>query len=334
MSTWKSMLAGGLAASLAMTGAAAASAGASHAKHATHHAKHLKSINLSYVPYANDAALFLGVRRGTFAKEGLKLNLSTAANPGVVIAGMESGQYQLGFSAVVEVIDARAHGTNVKCVSNVEGNQGTSTAQDGTMILASPKSGITSVKQLPGKTVATVQTASLNSMTTDQMVDAAGGNPGSIRYVTMGFAEMPQALAQGTVQAAIVTSPFAQEAVAQGAKVLGHPNVAIMSNQSTVCFAATDGWLGHHIKMAHEFQKAMATSIAYAKAHPKAAAQTLVKAGLAKNVHQALGFKLGTNWDATLRPSSVVKTEHLMERFEFIQKSEAPSPKSVIFPGT
>lgn len=333
MHTWRSKAAGALAASIALAGAATGMAGAARAPHAVKKAKKLATLNLSYVPFANDAALFLGMKQGFFAKQGLKLNLSTAANPGVVIAGMESGQYQLGFSAIVEVISATAHGTHVACVANVEGNQGTNLSQDGTLILANPKSGITSVKDLVGKTVATVQTASLNSMTTDEMVHEAGGNPGQIHYVTMGFAEMPQALAQGTVQAAVVTAPFSQTAVQEGMRVIGHPNVAIMANQSTTCFAATSGWLAHHVKMAREFQTAMNQSIAYAKTHPRAAAATLVSAGLAKNVQQALGFKLGTNWNSKILPASIIKTEHLMERYGFIQASSAPSPSSVIFSG-
>ncbi len=333
MRNWTSRVAGGLAASLAVAGAAAGMAGAASPRRAVAH-RSLTTLNLSYVPFANDAALFLGMKQGFFAKQGLKLNLSTAANPGVVIAGMESGEYQLGFSAIVEVISATAHGTDIKCVSNVEGNQSANTSQDGTMILANPKSGISSVKDLVGKTVATVQTASLNSMTTDEMVYEAGGNPGQIHYVTMGFAQMPQALAQGTVQAAVATSPFAQTAVAEGAKVIGHPNVAIMANQSTTCFAATDSWVNHHLKLAHEFQTAMTESVAYAKTHARAAAATLVSAGLATSVQQALGFKLGTNWDPQILPSSVVKTEHLMERFGFIQAAQAPKPDVLILPGT
>jgi NitT/TauT family transport system substrate-binding protein len=328
-------VAGSLGASLVVAGAAAGvgTAGAATARRAVAH-RSLTTLNLSYTQYANDGALFLGMKRGFFAKEGLKLNLSPAANPGVTVAGMASGQYQLGFLTFVVAIDATAHGSKVKCVSNVDGNQGANVAQDGTLILAAPKSGITSVKQLVGKTVATVQTSSLNSLTTDEMVYEAGGNPGQIHYVTMGFAEMPQALAQGSVQAAIATSPFGQYAAAEGAKVLGHPNVAIMSNQSTTCFGATDGWLAHHVKEAHEFQTAMNESIAYNKSHQKAGAATLVTAGLAKNLQQALGIKLGTNWNPKLLNSSVILTEHLMERFGFMRASEAPSPSSVIFPGT
>jgi NitT/TauT family transport system substrate-binding protein len=325
-------LAGGLVALLAL--AAGGMAGAAPAWAAARAAHKLTTLNLSYVPYSNDSSLFLGIEKGFFAKRGIKLALSTAANPGVVIAGMESGQYQIGFSAIVEVIDARAHGTLVRCVSNVDGNQSADATTDGTTIVANPKAGVTKLADLKGKTVATVQTSSLNSLTADDLAQAAGVDPSTLHYVTMGFAEMPQALAQGSVQAAIITSPFSQEAVQEGMKVLAHPNVSVMANQSTVCFAATDSWLASHAKLAHAFQQAMAESIAYSKSHQAEAAATLVSHGLAKNLAQAESYKLGTNWNPKLYVSSIQKTEKLLERYGFIQASQAPKPSSVIYPGT
>lgn len=319
---------GAVAVGMLASGAAAATSTARPKKAAA-----LTTLNLSYVPYSNDSSLFLGIEKGYFRKEGLKISLATAANPGVVIAGMESGQDQLGFVTIVVALNAVAHGTAVKCVSSVDGNQSASSANDGTLLLANPSSGIKSVKDLAGKTVATVQLASLNTLDVQEMAYQDGLNPGKIKFVPMGFAEMPEALKQGTVQAAVVTTPFSAEAQAEGMRVIAHPNVVIMANQAVTCFAATDGYLNHHVKIAHEFQTAMDEAIAYSKAHPDAAATTLVKHDLATSVKAAEASKLGTNWDPTITPASVAKTERLLERFGYIKPSSAPSPSSVIFPG-
>lgn len=332
MTSWKRKLASGLAVSLAVGATVAGSAGATGTSHARH-AKQLTRLNLSYVPYSNDSSLFLGIKKGYFRKEGLQLSLSPAANPGVVIAGMQSGQDQLGFVTVVIAVNATAHGTKLKCVSSVDGNQGTNVAQDGTLLVANPNSGIKTVADLKGKTVATVQLASLNTLDVQEMVKEAGVNPGAVKFVSMGFAQMPQALQQGTVQAAVITSPFSATAIQNGGVLVAHPNITVMAGESTTCFAATDGYLAHHIKIAHEFQKAMTESILYTKTHLREAAATLPGYGLATSVATALQAKLGTDFNPTIKVSSVAKTERLLERFGYITPATAPDPKSIIFPG-
>lgn len=320
--------------SLLAVGGTATAAGAALSPQARTRVHRLTTLNLSYTPYSNDSSLFLGMKKGFFAAEGIRVKPTPQANAVVGFSKLESGEAQLAFASITQVVDARAHGTKVKCLTSIDGNQGKNVAQDGTMLLANPKSGISSVADLKGKTVATVATASLLTLTVDEMVHATGVNPGSIRYVTMGFPEMPQALAQGTVQAAIVAAPFSREAASAGMKVLGHPDVVVMGGQSTVCFAATDGWIAHHLKLAHGFQAAMDHSIRYTKTHLRPAAATLVAAGLAKNVSQALSAKLGTDWDPRVRVASIAKTERLMKRFGLISPSQVPNPKSVVLPGT
>jgi len=338
MMSWRRKVTAGLAAAVVIGGATAGAvltgtASAAKAPAARSHAASLTKVTLDYVPYANDSSLFLGIKRGMFRQHGLDVSLATAANPGVVISAMESGQDQFGFVTVVVAVNAVAHGTALKCVSSVDGNQTPDVAQDGTLLLANPSSGIKSVADLAGKTVATVQLASLNTLDVQEMTKQAGINPSSVHYVPMGFAEMPQALKQGTVQAAVIVAPFAEAAVAAGAKVIAHPNVVVMSNQATTCFASTDSYLAHHVKIADEFQAAMNEAIAYTKTHLDAAAATLPAHGLATNVKAAEQEKLGTNFVTTITPGSVAKTERLLERFGYIKPSQVPNPKSIIFPG-
>lgn len=261
------------------------------------------------------------------------MNLTTAAAPTATIAGMVSGQEQFGFVTTVVLVNAAAHGTDLQCASSVDGNQTSNTAEDGTLLLANPSSGIHSIADLAGKTVATVQLASLNTLDVQELTKQAGINPGSVRYVSMPFAQMPQALQQGTVQAAVVTSPFSATALADGARLIAHPNVLVMAGQSTTCFAATNTYLRHHVKVGQEFQAAMDESIAYTKSHPDVAAATLPGYGLATSVKTAEQAKLGTDYDPTIKISSLAQIERLLERFGYITTSNAPTPKSLIFPG-
>lgn len=315
-------------------GTVMASAGAAVHPASVHHAKSrakLVTVNLSYVPYSNDSSLFLGMKEGFFRKHGLKVNLTTAVAPTFVVAALESGQQQFGFVTTVVLANLAAHGTMLKCVSSVDGNQTTNVNQDGTLLVANKNSGIKSVKDLVGKTVATVQLASLNTLDVQEMAKEAGINYQSIHFVPMGFSLMPQAVVQGTVQAAIITTPFSQTAIDNGAVLIAHPNLAIIPGESSTCFAATDTYLAHHVRIAKAFQAAMTESILYTPGHMKKAAQTLVDNGLATSLHAALTTKLGTDFNPVIKASSIAKMERLLKRFGYI--TTMPDPASLIFPG-
>lgn len=333
MLSWKHKLAGAVMASLATTATATASVASASAARARPKAKHLTTLDLSYNPYSNDASMYIGIQKGFFRKQGLNIKLHLTSSPIPSVAALEAGQAQLAFVTIVVDVNVSAHGTPLQCIASVDGNQGTDPKTDGTVLVANPKAGISSVSDLKGKTVATVQLASLNTLDVEEMVHAAGVNPGAVHLVPMPFQEMPQALAQGTVDAAVITSPWSATAIQNGGKVIAHPNITVMGGQSTVCFAATSSYAKHHVKLMKEFQAGMDEAIAYSKAHPRAAAATLVKYGLATSVGEAMSSKLGTDFDPTIKVSSIAKTERLLERFGYITAAEAPNPKSLVFPG-
>ncbi len=126
---------------------------------------------------------------------------------------MASGTEQFGFVTVPVLINLNTKGVPVKCVSNVDGNQPASPADDTTLLVAAKGSGITSVADLAGKNVAEVQLTSLNSLAVEVLAKKAGIDPASIHQIAMPFPQMPAALAQGRVQAAVIVAPFAQAAI-------------------------------------------------------------------------------------------------------------------------
>lgn len=291
----------------------------------------LTDVTVSYVPYSNDSSMFLAIRKGYFKKHGLSVTLTTAAAPTFTVAAVESGEAQFAFVTTVVLVNIAAHGTALECVSSVDGNQTTNVKDDGTELLTNASSGIHSVADLAGKTVATVQLASLNTLTVQDLASKAGINPSSIRFVPMGFATMPQALQQGTVQAAIITSPYSQTAEANGAVVIAHPNVSVMPGQSTTCFAGSQSWVHGHQRIAKDFLAAMDEGIAYTKNHPEAAAATLQSYGLATSLSDAESQKLGTDFNPIIKPISLAKVATLLEQFGYI--TTPANSRSLIFPG-
>jgi NitT/TauT family transport system substrate-binding protein len=277
-------------------------------------------ITVGYVPYADDAALFLAKQRGIFARHGLDVTLTPAANPIAIVSSMVSGQQQFGFITTPVLINVNQKGAPLKCVSTVDGQQPTDPAKDGTMLVAAKGSGIKSVADLAGKKVATVQLSSLNSLDVEVLAKRAGISPGRFQLVQIPFPQMPAALSQHRVQAAVIVSPFVNQAIADGATVLSHPNQVLFPGGTVTCLGALGSYISQHASTAAAFRTAMNEATAYAKAHQSAAKATLSKY-LSLSPQVAQKQLLSTNWNPALDPASIGRIEAYMRQFGLIHKT-------------
>jgi NitT/TauT family transport system substrate-binding protein len=275
-------------------------------------------VSVGYVPYSDDDALFLARQDGIFARHGLDVSLIAAASPVDVVASMISGQEQFGFVTTPVLVAAAAKGTPLKCVSTVDGQLDTDPARDGTMLVAAKGSGITSIKDLAGKKVATIGLASLNSLALEVLARRSGISPTSFQWVQMAFPAMPAALSQGHVQAAVIVSPFVNTAVAQGATIIDHPNVVLFGGGTIACLSALGGYISAHPAVVSAFHAAMDQAVNYARTHQSAAKATLAKY-LSLTPAVAQKQILSTNWNPVLSRASVTQIEGDMRQFGFIR---------------
>ncbi|HEX6519791.1 MAG TPA: ABC transporter substrate-binding protein [Streptosporangiaceae bacterium] len=315
------------AAALALTAVGCGSSASNPSGGSTSGSSSVANVTLGYVPYADDAALFYAQDSGIFRTHGLNVSFVAQASPVAVEASMQSGTEQFGFITTPVLINLNSKGVPVKCVSSVDGGQPASAAQDSTALVAAKGSGITSVKDLAGKNVAEVQLTSLNSLAVKVLAKRAGIDPLSIREVAMPFPQMPAALSQGRVQAAVIVAPFVQTAIADGATVLDHPNTTLFPNGTVTCLDALGSYISGHQSVVAAFRAAMNESIAYSKTHQSAAKATLAKY---LNLTPAVAQKetLSTNWDPTLNPASITLIEGYMKEFGEIQ-SEPPASSMI-----
>jgi NitT/TauT family transport system substrate-binding protein len=283
----------------------------------------ITNVTLGYVPYSDDASLFYAQDSGIFRAHGLNVTFIAQASPVAVEASMASGQEQFGFVTTPVLINLNSKGVSVKCVSSVDGGEPSDPANDSTVLVAAKGSGVTSVKELAGKSVAEVQLTSLNSLAVEALAKQAGIDPASIHQIAIPFPQMAAALAQGRVQAAVDVAPFAATAVSEGATVLTHPNVDLFPNSTVTCLDAMSSYLSANPAVAADFRAAMDESIAYSKTHESVVKKTLVShLGLAPAV--AAAQILATYWNPALNPASITAIEGDMEEFGFIT-SEPPA---------
>ena len=286
------------------------------------------NVTLGYVPYSDDASLFYAQDSGIFRQHGLNVSFVAQASPVAVEASMASGTEQFGFITTPVLINLASKGVNVKCVSSVDGSEPSVPADDSTVLVAAKGSGITSVKDLAGKNVAEVQLTSLNSLAIEILAKQAGINPTSIHQIAIPFAQMPAALAQGRVQAAVIVAPFAGTATSEGATVITHPNVDLFPNGTVTCLDAMGSYISANPNVVSEFRAAMDQSIAYSKTHQAQVKQTLVK-GLSLSPAVAAAQILATNWNSSFNLASITMIENYMKEFGVI--TSEPSASSMVW---
>jgi NitT/TauT family transport system substrate-binding protein len=282
--------------------------------------KSLTDVTVGIVPFTPNAVLFLAQKNGLFKKHGLNVTTESAAAPTPIVASMVAGKEQFGFLTTPVLINANSQGTSVKCVSPIDGQ--TAPDRDASALVAKKDSGITSPKDLSGKTVAVVQLSSINLIGAQKIITDAGGK--DTKFVAMPFPQMPQALADGRVDAAVITSPYLQTALQAGAVALAHPSSDLWPNGTIYCYAATASYLQKNAKVAKEFQDAMVEAINYTKTHEDEAKATLVDQ-LKLSPEQAQAQVIPSNFVPKIDVKSIASIQDVMVEQGAVKKTVKPA---------
>jgi NitT/TauT family transport system substrate-binding protein len=280
----------------------------------------ITNLKLGYVPYADDAPAFLAQEKGIFRKHGVSVEFVPAPNPVAAVAALTSGKQQLAFVTDPVLINANLQNTKLKCVAPVVGRQPTDTKRDGTTLIAAKDSGIKGVKDLAGKKVAMVQLNSLNSLDVQVLAQQAGIDYKSVQFIQMPFPQMPAALDQGRVQAAVIVQPFAQTAIDKGHAVLNHPNRELWPGGTIVCFSALAKYIEDNPEVIKGFNAAMREAILYTKDHESEAKAVLPK-HMELTAEQAQKQVLQTDWNPTIEPATIDKIQSYMKQFGLIRRT-------------
>lgn len=174
---------------------------------ATENEQGLREVSFSALPILPTGALELGKQQGFFEDEGIDLTVEMAQGGAAIIPGVMSGKPQFGTSNPVSLLTARDKGLPLKVISHWSSDL--TEPDDGINGVISLKdSGIDDPADLEGKSVAINTLKSIGDLTIREAVREAGGDPDSIKFVELGFPDMPAALEAGNVDAVWVPEPF------------------------------------------------------------------------------------------------------------------------------
>ena len=254
-------------AALALVGLAACGGGnggsSSSASGSSGATTHLK---VGVIPIVDVAPIYLGKEQGFFSKRGLDLELVQESGGAAAIPGVVSGDFQLSFGNVTSIILAGSQNLPLKIIA--EGNSSTGDpATDFSGVVVPADSPIQSAKDLVGKTVAVNNLKNIGEVTIRNAIEKDGGDPKNVKFVELGFPDMPAAVANKQVDAAWVVEPFLTAATSQGARNVSS-NFTTIPNLTVATYFTTEQYMTEHKDVVNNFRSAIEESLKYAQDHP------------------------------------------------------------------
>ncbi len=178
----------------------------------------LGTINVGYLPIIAFTPLFVAQEKGYFAEQGLTVEMQSFRTGDDMIAPLSLGQLDVGggetgpalFNAINQDLDVRVVSANAR---QTEGH-GAVPLVVRTELLSSGQ--VSSVADLAGLKVAVNVERGMAEYLLSKALEQGGLALEDVEVITIPFPEMPQALANAAVDAAILPHPLASAALRPG----------------------------------------------------------------------------------------------------------------------
>lgn len=304
------------AASPPTSGGASAAASGAATEAGSEAPTEITNLILGAVPSLDLGLLEVAKQQGYLDEAGISVEVVPVDSGPNVVTGVVAGQYDIGSTAYAPPLLALAEGAPLELVSS-SGTVGPDGTNGGTLV--KKDSGITSWKDLAGKTIASNAPRSLFSLTIPAAIANDGGDPSGIEIVPLPFNQIPKAVADGQVDAGVALEPFLTGGLAEFSDLanLGDSVHAVLPEGSGSGLYFTSTSTGQAKRAAIDaFAAALAKTYAYANDHldeVKAAGAPL--AGL--TAEQALGLPL-SKYNASINETDLQALVDLMIKYNWI----------------
>lgn len=276
-----------------------------------------ETVRVATFPFAASAPLFLGMKKGFFAEEGLKIKPDMLISGPEAVTTVVSHENEIGFSSSVPLIVARANGLPVKIISPGE-LAGKTIKEAGSAVVVTADSPIHDASQLEGKTIGVVALKDIGDVTIKESLRKKGANPEKLKFVEIPFPEMNAALDSHRIDAAWVIEPFTAQAMANGARVIAYNYVETEPNLTVAAYFTTEEFEEENPETVEAFSNAMEKSLSYADSH-SAEIRKLIPTYTEIPASIAKAMVLPT-WEPRLNKQSLQHLSELSQKYELTDK--------------
>jgi ABC-type nitrate/sulfonate/bicarbonate transport system substrate-binding protein len=199
-------------------------------------------VRLAYIPTENNAQAFYAQELGLFAKAGLDVRMQPINFSAAIASGVLSGAIDIGNSSSLTLTVAHNKGLPLVFVAPAnafllhKGN-----AESGIVVAAA--SPIRVARDLNGKTFGCSGLGSFGEYIPRAWVDANGGDSSTMKFVEAPNAELGAAVSSGRADAAFISPPAFQKALAEeNCRLLAIASDAVAKEFMASGWFATTAW--------------------------------------------------------------------------------------------
>ncbi|MDO5534864.1 MAG: ABC transporter substrate-binding protein [Propionibacteriaceae bacterium] len=225
-------------------------------------------LTVGLIPIVDTGAFRLGVEKGFFSERGLDITVQDAQGGAAIVPAVMSGSNQIGFSNLSSVIVAHEKNLPVRLIAAGVATTG-DTSEDFGGVVAKPESGITSAKDLAGKTVAVNTLKNIGEVLVRYGVEQDGGDASAVQFVEMAFPDMAGQLAGGNIDAAWTVEPYTSITKGQGASVIDYNLAGFDANLQIGGFFTSTQYATQNPEVITAFDEGLKESNEYATANPE-----------------------------------------------------------------
>lgn len=224
------------------------------------------TLRVSIAP-ANFETVYLAQEQGFFEAEGLTVEVVAGGAPPQAIPQLLSGEVDIAQTSGAPAIASVSQGLPIAALMPAI----LAVPEPVTSgVLAKPDSGITSWKDLTGKTVASPAIGELADLSVRMLVDQDGGDSSTVEVVQVDPAATVDAIQDGTVDAGIAIATFYGAGVAAGLTDLGQSSSLALEGAPNSLFVTTQDQVASNAPALEAFVAAMQKAAEYAIANPDA----------------------------------------------------------------
>jgi NitT/TauT family transport system substrate-binding protein len=178
------------------------------------YAAELIPMKVSYLPIMDLQQLYVGLEKGFFEEEGLKVEAQVAQSGAVSQTLVESGSVDLGWTAIVPFVQAYVKGFDFVFIA--PGVFVDSTNRRTVGIIVKKDSPMQSFKDLAGKKIAILALQALPHLAITTLADFYGVDIKTLKFVEVPVPSIPAAVKEGAVDAGHIAEPFIAASEAEG----------------------------------------------------------------------------------------------------------------------